>query len=160
MRTTIAIVIFFVVALAEVTLMDSIELFSVRPSLFLIVVIYISLFWGRRAGMWFGFTAGIFLDLFAPQHMGLNTLLLACTGFAVGSMAGSLYREKYASQVLILLMVSLAEALLYFAISSDGVESFVGFFTRYGLLGALYTTAVGALFFYTFHLARPRLRVP
>ena len=159
MKVAIGIVVFFLAALVEVTLLDSIEILSVKPSLFLIAVIYISLFWGRRPGMWFGFASGLFLDLFSPQHMGLNTLLLTCTGFGVGSMAASLYREKYISQVLILLLVSLVESLLYFAISSGGFDAFVEFFTRYGLLGTLYTAFVGAIIFYAFHLARPRSAV-
>ena len=159
MKVTIAVIVFFLAALIEVTLIDSVKILSVKPSLFLIAVIYIALFWGRRPGMWFGFAAGIFLDLFAPQHMGLNTLLFTCTGFLVGSMAASLYREKYMSQVLILLLVCMVESLLYFALSSGSPGAFLDFFLRYGVPGALYTWAFGAAIFYAFHLARPRPRV-
>jgi rod shape-determining protein MreD len=159
MRVTISVVLFFLAALIEVTLIESIKVLSVKPSLFLIAVIYIGLFWGRRPAMWFGFAAGIFLDLFAPQHMGLNTLLFTSVGFLVGSMAASLYREKFLSQVLILFFVSLIESLIYFALSSGSPEAFLEFFLRYGILGAMYTSAVGAIIFYVFHLSRPRLRV-
>jgi rod shape-determining protein MreD len=159
MRVTISVIVFFLAALIEVTLIESIKVLSVKPSLFLIAVIYIALFWGKRPGMWFGFAAGLFLDLFAPQHMGLNTLLFTSVGFLVGSMAASLYREKFLSQVLILLFVSLMESLIYFALSSGSPEAFLEFFLRYGIPGALYTTVAGAIVFYVFHLARPRLRV-
>lgn len=159
MRIILAVAVFFLAALAEVTLLEGAKILSVKPSLFLIAVTYISLFWGRRQGMWFGFVSGLFLDLFSPQHMGLNTLLFTCAGFLIGSMAASLYREKYISQVLILLVVCVAESLLYFAFSSGSPDAFLKYFLRYGLFGALYTTIVGAIVFYAFHLGRLRLRV-
>jgi len=159
MKVFIAILTFLLVAIVEVTLLDRVEIVSVKPSLFLIAVIYISLFWGRSPGMWFGFASGIYLDLFSPQYTGLNTLLLTCTGFLIGTLASRLYREKYLSQILILLFVSLAESLLYFALSSGSLSNFLLFFLRYGLLGVLYTSIVGAAIFFALHLTRIRWRV-
>ncbi|MFQ5905003.1 MAG: rod shape-determining protein MreD [bacterium] len=159
MRLLGATLTFLFAAIVEATLLDRIEVLSVKPDLFLIAVIYISLFWGRSPGMWFGFASGVYLDLFSPRHMGLNTLLLTCIGFLIGSLASRLYREKYLSQILILVFVSLAESLLYFALSSGSLNDFVAFFLRYGLPGVLYTAIVGAAVFFTLHLSRVRWRV-
>ena len=159
MKLVSGILIFFFAAVIEVTLLDSIQVVSVKPSLFLVALILISLFWGRSPGMWFGFASGMFLDLFSPEHMGLNMLILTSAGFLIGSLSTTLYREKYVSQVLTLLFVSLVEPLLYFAFSSEGPYSFILFFVRYGVPGAIYTTVVGAAIFFGLHLARVRWKV-
>ena len=109
--------------------------------------------------MFFGFAAGIFLDLFLPKHIGVNALLLTSVGFLVGSLAASLYREKFVSQVLILLLASVVESLAYYAFTAGSMGAFMLFFVRYGLLGALYTTVVGTVVFYALHLSRSRLAV-
>jgi len=153
------ILIFFFAAVIEVTLLDGIQVISVKPSLFLVALVFISLFWGRSPGMWFGFASGMFLDLFSPEHMGLNALILTSAGFLIGSLATTLYREKYVSQILTLLFVSMAESLLYFAFSSGGFNNFIRFFVRYGLPGAIYTGVVGAAIFFGLHLARVRWKV-
>lgn len=159
MKLASGILIFFFAAIIEVTLLDSLQVISVKPNLFLVALILISLFWGRSPGMWFGFASGIFLDLFSPEHMGLNALILTSAGFLIGSLATTLYQEKYISQILVLLFVSLAESLLYFAFSSGGPSSFIRFFVRYGVPGAIYTSVVGAAIFLGLHLVRVRWKV-
>lgn len=159
MKLVSGILIFFFAAIIEVTLLGSVQVISVKPNLFLVALIFISLFWGRSPGMWFGFASGMFLDLFSPEHMGLNTLLLTSAGFLIGSLATTLYREKYVSQILTLLFVSMAEHLLYFAFSSGSPNSFIRFFIRYGVPGAIYTTVVGAAIYFGLHLVRLRWKV-
>jgi rod shape-determining protein MreD len=159
MKIVAALLVFLFIAILEVTFLDNVRIASVKPELFLVAVIYISLFWGRKPGMFFGFASGIFLDLFSPRHMGVNALLLMSAGFLIGSLAASLYREKFISQVLILLVTSVVESLAYYAFTAGSAGAFLFFFMRYGLLGALYTAVVGTVVFFAFHMSRSRLAV-
>ena len=76
-------------------------LFGLVPELVLISVVYFSLKQGAIFGEFYGFVAGIILDVFSLQIFGLRSFLFTIVGFSVGSYSHKLDESKIKVQVLI-----------------------------------------------------------
>ena len=94
---------------------------TVMPDLLLILVVSCGFLHGKRAGMMEGFFAGLLLDLFFAETIGLTALLYMIIGYVSGRLCG-IYFEKYVRiPVLVSFLGSLA---VNFAVY------FLGFFAR------------------------------
>lgn len=69
------------------TLLKGIEIVSVKPNLFLVFVLLIALFRGRKEGMIVGALFGFFLDLSAGRLIGAYGILYLYMGFLVGKVS-------------------------------------------------------------------------
>lgn len=54
---------------------------GIKPNLFVIFILFVGLFAGKKIGIFLGFILGIFLDLLIGRTVGMSGVLLALIGF-------------------------------------------------------------------------------
>ncbi|MBQ6544118.1 MAG: rod shape-determining protein MreD [Lachnospiraceae bacterium] len=109
----------FIAYLAETCILSRTG--TVMPDLLLILVVSCGFLHGKRAGMLEGFFAGLLLDLFFGETIGLTALLYLILGYISGRLCG-IYFEQY---VRVPVLVSFAGSL-----AVNFIIYFLGFFSR------------------------------
>ncbi len=134
------IIIFFILILD--TLLSKIFPFYLRPNLWLVYIVFVSLFLGHTDGVVVGFIVGVIYDILHLTFFGVNTLLLTTIGYLFGWLYRRVNGNLYNVQVLSLLLSCLVYYGLYFIISL--LFKFIGRNFIY-LLSALSTFVIGFL---------------
>jgi len=137
--------------LLHLTILDHIRIFGVKPDLMLIIIIFFGLFQERRAGLEYGFAAGFAKDLFTLDFLGVNTLVMAVSGFLAGLAGSQLSRESKKTQALLVMALTAVSMTLHFVIAST--------FSRWGYLdfGEYLTSSVIPTCVYTALVSIPVL---
>lgn len=129
----------------QISLVHSIAIFQTTPDLILIIVLYAALFYGE-IGLWIGFGAGLFLDLY-NLSLGYNALLLSLIAYGIGKLASRVYREAPILWITLIGVGSILKNLIMFAVQK---ELSFGLIFKYIIPEAIYTTIVGIVIFFIF----------
>lgn len=133
--------------LIQSTFAETVAIHQIKPDVVLIVLVFIGLSDGQIMGTIFGFLAGWLQDVYSPEHLGLNALCKAVTGFFVGYGHGGVIEKNLITRGIILFVATLFHDGLYFLIYSWGhMHDSLWYLFRLGLPTAFYTTAVGLVF--------------
>ncbi len=144
----------FVAVVLDATVAPEMEILGARPDLLVLVVVYGGLVLGTRPATVSGFVLGLVADSEMSEYMGLHALALSTVGFLSARTWDHLVRGSVLVQCSVLVVASLTHDAIYYLIYyRNHLDMFWGFIARYGLLGGLYTAALGAL---VFGLARAR----
>ena len=122
------------------------EIIGLRPDLVVLVLIYIALRSGSFEATLLGFAIGLIQDIDMPHNLGLNALVNAIVGFAVGWVRLHITAENFLVQIALIFGAVLLHDLIYYIGDSSIVWSEIPFFwLRYGPGRALYTSLIGML---------------
>jgi len=144
----------FVAVVLDATVAPEIEILGARPDLLVLVVAYGSLALGSRPATIAGLVMGLIADAEMPEYLGLHAFSLAVVGFLSAGIWDHLVRSNVFVQCAVLLVATLLHDSVYYLVYyRNHLDMYVRFLARYGLLGALYTAALGVL---VFGLARAR----
>lgn len=144
---TFALLMFAAVVL-DATLAPEIEVLGARPDIVVLAVVYASLVMGTRPATLAGFLAGLVVDAELPEYLGLNALALSAIGYLSGGTWDHLVRANLTVQASVLFAASLAHDVVYYLVYyRNHLDMFWRFMLRYGLLGAVYTAALGVIIF-------------
>ncbi|NLH30794.1 MAG: rod shape-determining protein MreD [Firmicutes bacterium] len=113
MAVLIYTIIIILALVIQTTVFAASSVFAVVPDLILVLVVLFSLINGPGFGAKFGFLAGLGLDLFVGQMIGLNAVTKMMIGAVVGLMALRFYKENYVVPLASVLVATLADQLLY-----------------------------------------------
>ena len=106
MKKTIAIIILIITFLILYFLQSNFfkwfTIAGVSPNLFVVFILFISLFAGWKLGVPFGVCAGLFLDLIIGKKIGTCAIMLGLIGFIGGYFDKTFSKE---SRITIMLMV-------------------------------------------------------
>jgi rod shape-determining protein MreD len=134
--------------LAHSTAGSFLALWGVGPDLLSLVVIYWALAFGARAGVIAGFVVGLVADAQAARFFGLSAGTLAAIGFVVGTLGGSLHRERPPAQLVVLFLGTVAALSVRFLFSTFGdMRAWITIFPRDVVLRALYTAVLGPVLY-------------
>ena len=89
-----------IIALIQVTLLNYIKIFNVKPNLFIVFVIIAAFFRGSYEGAVIGFFAGITQDMVSGKVLGFYAILGLYLGLIVGSINKRLHRENLILNIL------------------------------------------------------------
>lgn len=154
MRIGTYAVLAFLAVVLDATVAPQIEILGARPDLLVLVVVYGGLVLGPRPATIAGFVMGLVADSEMSEYLGLHALALAVVGYLSGGVWDHLVRGNVFVQCGVLLAASLAhDAIYYLVYYRNHLDMFSRFVGRYGLMGGLYTAALGAL---VFAIARAR----
>ena len=132
----------------QLTLLDHLRIFGVKPDLLLALVIMVSL---RSSAGWavgLSLFAGIFIDIFSASSFGINTLLFPLWSMAILNLNRKINVEHdYLLLALGFIIAFLQNMFCGLALSYSGKFVPLGVFTRILLLSSLYTTVTLFLFF-------------
>jgi rod shape-determining protein MreD len=146
------VLILIVATLAyQINLRARIELFGGSPDLNIILLVFLSLSYGRGVGLSFGFLGGLFLDALAPHFLGATALLGSATGYLLGSLKAKLLIENpWVRAGISVAIFCLWELFLILFYSSSSPGSFGNYLRGQFFPCAVYTYLVALLFFWIF----------
>ena len=131
----------------QTTWIDFLEVFSLKPDLILLVLVYIALREGPLVAICMGFGVGFIQDVYHPADLGLNALSKSLIGFVVGYGRSRIVADNIQVQIGLLFGAVLFHDLIYYlGTSAIGVIDFPYFWFRYGLGRAIYTALLGTFF--------------
>lgn len=132
----------------DLFLSDWLSIGQVKPSLTLPFVVYVGLHCGAIQGSLYGLCVGIGVDLAGAMPLGTTAFIYTVIGFFSGKLwDGGLFRLVWPWSVFLIVSAMLAAAVSHYVLSRDIGLDFAYLFLRYGVPGAVYTTAVGILWF-------------
>lgn len=124
MKIAIHGVILFIFAAMQATWMNSIEIFDVKPILFLIYVVVISCYAKRKEAAIVGFFSGYILDLLIGKIWGLYALLLMILGFSIANFYERIIGQRNFIMIMVFVFISTCiTEFLYYMISFIAVEN-------------------------------------
>ena len=74
--------------LLQACVFTSLELGNVIPNLMVLIVCVYGFFYGEKTGAICGFFAGLLMDIFFSEMLGLNALIIMLIGYANGGFSG------------------------------------------------------------------------
>lgn len=118
MKKTISIIgiiiTFYILYFMQVDFFSWFNIAGVKPNLFIVLVLCVGLFIGKKVATPFGFFMGLYLDILAGKQIGISALLFATIGFLGEYLDKNFSKE---SKITILLMVAIStffyETILY-----------------------------------------------
>lgn len=110
MKVTIHGVFLLIFSILQATWLDCIEIFGIKPNLFLVYIIVICCFCGRVEGAAVGFAFGFVLDMLIGRTWGANALLGMLLGFFIANFCERVLSD---SNFFITLALVLVGSLLY-----------------------------------------------
>ncbi len=81
-------------AILQTSLLDCFAIGGIRPDLAILWVIFLSFVRGNPEGGYFGFGAGLLVDLMNGSYIGLNALSYLIIGFVIGRLQHKLYQDS------------------------------------------------------------------
>lgn len=99
---TCLMITFFIIYFLQANFFSWFTIAGIKPNLFIIFVLLIGLFAGKKIGIVLGFIFGIYLDLLIGRTIGISGVLLATVGFL-----GEYFDQNFSkeSRLTIMLMV-------------------------------------------------------
>ena len=95
-------IIFLIIYFLQASFFQWFNLASVKPNLFIILVLFIGLFAGGKVALKFGIIFGIFIDLFIGRSVGITSVMLGIIGLFGGYLDKSFSKD---SRLTLMLMV-------------------------------------------------------
>ena len=99
---TILSITFLIIYFLQANFFQWFNLASVKPNLFIILILFIGLFAGGKVALKFGIIFGIFIDLFIGRSVGITSVMLGIIGLFGGYLDKSFSKD---SRLTLMLMV-------------------------------------------------------
>ena len=122
---------------------------AATPNLLLILTFSFGFIYGKEAGLWYGFLAGVLLDLFYSGPFGFYTLLYIYIGYTNG-ICTKYYYEEYITLPLILSVINELAYNMYIYVFRFLIRGRLNLFYyfRHLMLPEIIFTVVTTLFLY------------
>ncbi len=112
MKNTVIIIatifIFLILYFLQVNFFNWFTIAGVSPNLFVILVLFLGLFAGKRVGVPMGIFFGILLDFFASKKIGISAIVLGTIGIIAGILDKNFSKD---SKITIILMTILSTSI-------------------------------------------------
>ena len=138
------IFIFLLLYFLQVNFFNWFTIAGISPNPFVMLVLFLGLFAGKRVGVPMGIFFGIFLDFFASKKIGISAILLGIIGILAGILDKNFSKD---SKITIIIMTILATVIyeigvymLNYIILSTNIEILL--FIKILLIEALYNTII------------------
>lgn len=137
-------------ALIEVTWLSRLRIQGAVPEMTLLLVVYFAITEGEERAMFTGALGGLFQDVAANAVLGHHVLCLVVVAYAVGRLSTRLITDHPAVKVVIVLIASLVQGILYTLILyiQDPDFSAVRTILTAVVPGAFYTAVVTPIVFF------------
>jgi rod shape-determining protein MreD len=133
--------------LVQATLVPSISLLGIQPSILLTVFVLFAFRNGALAATWMGFCCGLVLDTYAAGRMGAFSFALSLVGYLAGQLHERKVHVGYPLRVSILGLSVIVHDTAWHLVNRHGWNSLPMFVLRTSLPGALYSMLLGAILF-------------
>ena len=107
----ISIPFFFLLQTGVFTYM---KLGNVIPNLLVLVVCVYGFFYGEKTGAVCGFFAGLLMDIFFGEMLGLNALIIMLIGYVNGGFSGLFYAEDIRLPMILITLSDASYGLMFY----------------------------------------------
>ena len=143
------IFIFLIIYFLQSNFFNWFNIAGVKPSLYIVFVLYIGLFMGRRIAAPFGMFFGLILDMLSGQVIGIYTIMLGIIGIAAGYADKKFSKESKITIILCVIVLTILYELGIFAIHKLLLESVleINFFLKTVTIEALFNAILLIIFY-------------
>jgi rod shape-determining protein MreD len=156
-----AILVAFVVAVVQMTIVKDMAIAGSAPDLMIILLVALVLERGPVPAVIIGFLLGILQDLGNASFLGMNALSKSIVAYGVSRIGGALLPENVLYRGLIIFIASLVNDCIVLAVTTS--FSFVDIlksFFRFSLASAVYSALLGICIFVCVELVTRRVVRP
>ena len=119
-------VTFLIIYFLQLNFFSSFTIAGIRPNLFIIFVLFISLYAGKKVGAIFGVFIGLWIDFLGSDLIGISAIALGAIGFSGGYLEKNLSKDSKITVMILVAGFTVAyETFIYFyrgAILSSNIE--------------------------------------
>lgn len=94
LTNTLIILTFILIYLLQINFFNWFTIAGIQPNLYIIYILFIGLFAGRKMGIIYGIIFGLIIDLISSQNIGITSLMLATIGFLGGYFDKNFSKEN------------------------------------------------------------------
>ncbi|MCE5250855.1 rod shape-determining protein MreD [bacterium] len=140
------ILIIALALLVQSTVIGRFTIFGVRPDLAMLVLLYLASTSESFEITLYGFLIGFLQDVYSPEYLGYNSLVMSLVGFALGFIRERITVERGAVRLFMTLLACLAHDLLYLTFYSHlDLSMMLSLFLRWSIAGALFTSVLSVV---------------
>lgn len=100
------ILIFLISYFLQVNFFSWFTINGVSPNLFVILILFLGLFAGKRVGVPMGILIGLLLDLFASKKIGISAIMLGTVGIIAGILDKNFSKDSRITTILMTILVT------------------------------------------------------
>lgn len=104
--------------LIQLLFLDHMKIWSAKPDLLILLVVFYAIFFGPAAGAEAGFVSGLFKDIYSLDIFGANAVLLLLTGLIAGILSPKLFKESKLTQGTLVFVSSGLYMIIHYFVSS------------------------------------------
>ncbi len=108
-RIILYTILIFILVTTQVTFLNFIEIFGVRPNLIIILIVSIALLEGRNHGAAVGFFAGLCMDAVVGVALGYQALI----GMLLGVLLGNINKRFFKENMIVMIICTFISTFLY-----------------------------------------------
>ncbi len=139
------IIYLLIIALFKVILQDLTTIYGVSINITALLVMTVAIYKSEMISLWFGAAAGLVLSAGTPQLFGGYVFITAALGISIYHIRERLNLESLYSRLLLIFIGVIPYSVLILLINS--IDGFGYLLITNILPGAIYTTAIGWIFF-------------
>lgn len=101
----IIIILLILLVIFQLSFLNNLNFFYKYINIIIFVVVYITLIYDEKTGLFIGLTCGIFLDLFSPFIFGLYTISLVASVFFISVLFKKFLARKSTTSLILLTII-------------------------------------------------------
>lgn len=110
------ILLFLILYFLQSNLFSWFTIAGIKPNIFIILVLYIGLYGGKRLGSILGIVFGVFLDIFIGRQIGISGILLGVVGFIGGYMDKNFSKDSRITIILMCIVTTILYELINYVV--------------------------------------------
>jgi rod shape-determining protein MreD len=137
------IIIISLALLVQSTVFGHFSFFGAKPDIALLVIILLASNSGQSISVLYGFFTGFIQDVYTPEFLGVNSLIMSIIAFLISTLKERLTVENYSVKTIVCFIACIIHDLIYlFFYTGFDYSAVFSLFWRISLLGALYTSII------------------
>ena len=117
MKVTYYTVWILFLTVAQSTLINIVQIYGIKPNVFLIFVVFTAMFGGITHATVIGFVSGFIFDFLSGKTLGVSMLLFMYMGAASGFIFQKVLTNKYSVIILVIFGVSIIYGFLFYTMN-------------------------------------------